>query len=263
MHDDAAARPVRGNRSVARKVKVQVLIARRRLVRTRAWRASSGTLLRAKDATSAFWNWKHRPAALGSAAIILGILAVIFSVSALLQGPTAAEPPNAAEWLSAISTFWGAVAAALGAALTGGALLIAALTYQRQIRDRHAELEDKRREEEKKRREQAEAVTVTINPYKPIAVNMQRQRERLNILARNDGKLAVYGVTLVAIDKDGKETKQRFFNSILPDAPRGFLHEADSVGGAYTTFTDTAGARWKRWHNGELKEIPEYPKPDE
>ncbi|MBP2266270.1 redox-regulated HSP33 family molecular chaperone [Pseudarthrobacter sp. PvP004] len=152
---------------------------------------------------------------------------------------------------------WGAVAAALGAALTGGALLIAALTYQRQIRDRHAELEGKRRE-------QAEAVTVKIGNYVPAVRNFgENPEERRHLTVRNDGKLPIFNVTLVVIDKDRNESYQRHFHAIAPDSLEGSVQPTDKVNGVYATFTDTAGTRWKRWHNGDLVEIPHYPKPDE
>lgn len=211
------------------------------------------------------WNWKRWPVVLASAAISVGIVAVVVSITNLLQGPTSTEPPNGAEWLSAISTFWGAVAAALGAALTGGALLIAALTYQRQIRDRHAESEDKRRYEEKKRRQQAEAVTVNIEKYLPRRLNLADDpEERLSVEIRNDSLLAIYGVALIVTQKGNKkDTAQQLYMSILPSEPKNFIHPERLLGGAYAMFTDTAGVRWKRWHNGDLMEIPHYPKPDE
>lgn len=194
---------------------------------------------------------------LGGAAILLGIIAVVIFLSGLLQGPTAEAPPNAAEWLSAISTFWGAIAAALGAALTGGALLIAALTYQRQVRDRHAELEGKRRE-------QAEAITVEIAPYQPPVRNLgQDPADSLAIAIRNDSKLAIFGIALVVVDKERREPDQRLYDSIAPGRYKHFVQPTTKVGGAYAMFTDAAGTRWKRWHNGELMEIPHYPKPDE
>lgn len=197
-------------------------------------------------------------------AITVGAVAIIIVVvvqgSLALQGPSDDKPPNAAEWLSAISTFWGAVAAALGAAVTGGALLIAALTYQRQIRDKHAELEDKRREDEKKRREQAEAVTVRIGASTTGQIDVAEDSvERLWIEIRNDGKLAIFGVALVLITKERREGHQELYSTILPGESEGWLNTASVVGGAYATFTDGAGTRWKRWHNGDLEEIAHYP----
>ncbi|TDK27902.1 hypothetical protein E2F48_01955 [Arthrobacter crusticola] len=205
---------------------------------------------------SRFLKWKNMALVLGSVAVMLGIIAGVASISALLQGPTAGQA-NAAEWLSAISTFWGAVATALGAALTGGALLIAALTYQRQVRDRHAELESKRRA-------QAEAVTVRIVPFKPAYVAPgTNPPDRVQIEVRNDGELAVFGIAAVVLDRTRREVGQKYFQSILPHTFDSFRHLADKVDGAYATFTDSAGTRWKRWHNGDLEEIAHYPRPDE
>lgn len=202
--------------------------------------------------------------------LLLGSMTAIIWVAIAVQGeaprPPAPETPaeGPAAWLSAWSTFWGAVATALGAILTGGALLIAALTYQRQIHDKHVELEDKRREELKKRREQAEGVTVRIAKYKPVVVNMgERPPERRNIIVRNDGKLAVFAVSVVVLNKERKEADQRYFHSILSSNEERFLCPADETDGVYTTFTDAAGVRWKRWHNGDLDEISHYPKPGE
>ncbi|MFB9654559.1 hypothetical protein [Pseudarthrobacter oxydans] len=189
--------------------------------------------------------------------ILASIVAIITNGTALLQGPMSGGEANAAEWMSAISTFWGAVAAGLGAAVTGGALLVAALTYQRQVADIHAELESKRRE-------QAEAVTVEIAPYEPAARNFGEDRgDKLSIAIRNDSKLAIFGIALVVVDKNRKEPDQRLYDSIAPGRYKHFVQPKERVGGAYAMFTDTAGVRWKRWHNGELMEIPHYLKPDE
>ncbi|MHA7209675.1 hypothetical protein [Arthrobacter sp. MDT1-65] len=209
-----------------------------------------------KESLGRLRKWKHWTVILGSTAILLGVVTVVIFVSGVLQGPTATDPPNAAEWLSAISTVWGAVAAALGALLTGGALLIAALTYQRQVRDRHSELESRRRA-------QAEAVTVRIIPYKPVAQLSISTPDRVQIEIRNDGALAIFGVAAVVIDRTRIEAGQEYFHSIPPHDFGSFRHPADGVDGAYAIFTDSAGTRWKRWHNGELKEVSHYPKPDE
>lgn len=197
--------------------------------------------------------------------LLLGAMTLIVWISIAVQmeepqPPSVAAPPpeeGPAAWLSAFGSV-------LSAVVTGGALMIAALTYQRQIRDRHAELEDRRREDEKMRKAQAQAVTVRIAPYKPPVVNFgQNPNERRQILVRNDGNLAIFGVTLAVTGKDGEDARRRYWKSILPAGMGDFLHPTEEIGMAYATFADSAGTRWKRWDDGRLQEIPPDPKPDE
>ncbi|WP_224025834.1 hypothetical protein [Arthrobacter sp. NicSoilC5] len=142
------------------------------------------------------------------------------------------------------------------AIVTGAAALIAALTYFRQVSDKHAE-------DVKRRRQQAETVTVNITRYLPLRVDPRYEpEERLNIQVRNDGTLAIFNVALVTTQKgNGRDGKQQLYTSVLAGESESFLEFEQQMGGAYATFTDTAGVRWKRWHNGELEEIPHYPKP--
>lgn len=190
--------------------------------------------------------------------VLAAIIAVIANGTLLLQGPMSDDDANAAEWLSAISTFWSAVATAVGALLTGGALVYAARTYERQRKDRQEELVEKRQAA-------AEAVTVDIDDVKfagvinaALGVANERSREK-RIEVRNDGDRAVFGIALVLLNKDLKEVYQEPYPSVPPKDARGFSRPSTIVGAAYATFTDGAGVRWKRWHNGDLIEIPHYP----
>lgn len=192
-----------------------------------------------------FWRWKNWPPVLGSAAILLGIIAVVIFLSGLLHGPTAAEPPNAAEWLSAISTFWGAIAAAIGALVTAGALLIAALSYRKQVEDRH--------------KAQAVGVTVGSRTEKQPAVKARvaikdyfPDREKYIYFVHNGSQLPIYRVELVVQDTHS----QGSYRDVLAPGAENTLELEFAPLPAFVRFTDSSGVAWKRESFGRLTEIP-------
>ncbi|MDQ0672972.1 hypothetical protein QFZ36_000533 [Pseudarthrobacter siccitolerans] len=75
--------------------------------------------------------------------LLVGAMTAIVWVSVVVQGesprPPAAPVPieGPASWLSAWSTFWGAVAGGIGAIGTAGALWLGAITFRRQVEDQH------------------------------------------------------------------------------------------------------------------------------
>ncbi|MET3348996.1 UNVERIFIED_ORG: hypothetical protein ABID57_000665 [Arthrobacter sp. UYEF1] len=203
-------------------------------------RAASRLMSRVKNAALAFWNWKPLPEVLAITAVSLGILAIIGSGSELLQGPTATTAPNAAEWLSAISTFWGAIATALAAFLTAGALIIALVTFRRQVADRHRALVQEHQA-------QATAVSVLVNDVP----NLPGSRE---VVVRNDSPLPIFQVRLVAVGSQGRTP--------MPGRPRVIPSRGEvpwklprqSAASADVEFKDAAGTKWFRTSDGVLRE---------
>lgn len=191
-------------------------------------------------------------------AFVVSLLAIAFVIAVAVDVGVPARSSTAAPAAEGPAAWLSGVGSIAGAVVTGAALLIAALTYRGQVRDKHAELEDKRRGEEKKRREHAEATTVIIGPLKTGDLFQSGDKNR-RIEVRNDGERAVFGVALVLIGKDRKEIYQEYYESIPPKSSRGFARPTQIISGAYAMFADTANARWKRWHNGDLIEIPHYP----
>lgn len=192
-----------------------------------------------------FRKWKHWRVVLASAAIILGTIAIVASISNLIQGPTAAEPPNAAEWLSAISTFWGAVAAALGALLTAGALLIAALSYRKQVADRH----------------KAQAVGVTVGSRTEVtpAVSARKtingyfpDNKKHFYFVRNDSQLPIYRVELTVGESDDLKSSSR---EVLAPGDEESFEVSFAPFPAYARFTDSSGVTWRRDSSGRLTEL--------
>lgn len=199
----------------------------------------------------AFRTWKHWPAILGAGAVVLGMIAVISFFSGLLQGPTDPQPPNAAEWLSAISTFWSAIATAVGAVLTAGALLVAAMSYRKQVADRHQELINQHK---------AQAVSVTVGSRTEIipAVkartsisNYFSDKEKHTYFVRNGSQLPIYRVDLVVGETDAVGS----FPDVLPPGEETSCEASSASLPAFVHFTDSSGVAWKRTRSGELSEL--------
>lgn len=196
----------------------------------------------------AFWNWKQSLVVLASAAIIVGIIAVVVSISSLMQGPTSAEPPNAAEWLSALSTFWGAVATAIGAVMTGGALLVAAFTYKHQVDEKNRAAHDRRLQELSKRSEQARAV-------KLIAKSRPGWPNQWKVTVRNDSRLPIDGTRLRIVASWGVRPTTYELGAMAANG--GEINqtlEFDNLNDSFLFFMDSNGIAWRRYFVGELVE---------
>jgi hypothetical protein len=162
--------------------------------------------------------------------ITAGLVAIFITWPTL--APHGDPKPTVTDWLSAIGTI-------LGAVLTGGALLLAALTYQRQVTDRHEQAI-------KEKREQASYVAVVIEPN-------YLQTDSQSIVLINDSGRPIFGVILVLVDKRGKEPYQEMRHAVATGQRMGFVRDTRVIGGAYADFTDSAGNKWRRWFNGDLE----------
>jgi len=188
-------------------------------------------------------------------ALVVGSIAAIVWVSIIVHGETPRPPvdkppvePSAegpAAWLSAWSTFWGALATAAGAVLTGGALLIAALTYRRQVADRHRELKDKREEQAGK-----------------IIVRVVRQENGQALVdLKNPTSLPIFKLNLFAIGADGKVVDGQPLSKevVVGDYEGHLFGDWCRVHSAYAEFTDSGGVAWIRTSKGTLVEIGKEP----
>lgn len=177
-----------------------------------------------------------RPVVLACVAVILGSLAFVLCTLALNTG----SEDKTSDWISAFGTVF-------GAALTGGALMVAAFTYKHQIDERARVAEDRRQQELEKRSEQAKSVTVSITE-KP------HDNKTLEIRVINGSTKTIKSVFLVLVDKRRGEPFQQPYYTLAPGAREGFDRPASIVGGAYATFIDADGRRWRSWFNGDLEE---------
>ncbi|MDQ0078229.1 hypothetical protein [Arthrobacter oryzae] len=193
-----------------------------------------------------FWHWKHWPVVLGSTAILFGIVAVVASVSNFMQGPTDEKPPNAAEWLSAISTFWGAIATAIGAIVTAGAVLIAALTYKHQVDEKNREAEDRRQQAADERSAQARTVKMTKNPG-PGSAEME-------VILHNFSDGHLEAVNVVSVNVEHEETKRHLLETMNPGKERRLAFPLPATGNSYASFIDAKGLTWKLYFDGRLEE---------
>ncbi|MFE4080332.1 hypothetical protein [Paenarthrobacter sp. YIM B13468] len=178
---------------------------------------------------AAAWKWLIRPSALACAAIFLFGAAFILCTLALNSG----SEDKTSDWISAFGT-------AFGAALTGGALLVAAFTYRHQVDERIRIAADNRKA-------QARAVSVSIRK-KPGYDKM------LQIQVLNNSNLSINSVFLILLDKKRRECHQETYHLMVPGSEEGFDRDERIVGAAYANFIDADGRRWRSWFNGDLEE---------
>ncbi|MDI3241541.1 hypothetical protein QK292_08170 [Arthrobacter sp. AL08] len=174
---------------------------------------------------------------LGTAVIGVSIPAIVIFGSSLLQGPTANQAPNAAEWLSAISTFWGAIAGAIGAIGTAGALWLGAITFRRQVNDQH----------------RAQAAAVTLH----VALEGGLDNSHV-VQVASSNNLPIYNMELVCLDSEGGQL-DRFVKHVVTREFSQYLDDALPLHEAFVTFTDSSGVRWQRWSKGKLIELGREP----
>jgi hypothetical protein len=194
------------------------------------------------EKATAFWNWLKKPSTLAGGAFVLCSAAFVLCTLALNAG----SEDKTSDWISAFGTVFGAV-------ITGGALLVAALTFRKQVADRHQELEDKRQEGERKRREQADKVIVRV-----IRGNLDN---RVMVDLINSTNLPIYGMKLYVIDDDGQviDRQPLVQDVVAGDYPGHFFEQGNRVHSAYAEFTDSGGVTWIRTSKGTLVEEGKEP----
>jgi hypothetical protein len=178
---------------------------------------------------------------------IMVIAVSISSISDNLQGSVSAQAPNAAEWLSAVATFWGAVATAFGAILTAGALLVAAFTYLHQVDEKNRAAQDRRDKDSKERRAQAASVSVLTAPS-------ETKTDSIVMTAYNGSPLPIRNVLLTCVDRRGQVMGQEM-KQVVPAGGSAELERPERViDKVVARFTDAEGRVWRSYVNGEFEE---------
>lgn len=177
--------------------------------------------------------------------LLLGAMTAIVWVSIAVQleiphtvpvQPETAATDGPAAWLSAWSTFWGAVAGGIGAIGTAGALWLGAVTFFRQVRDQH--------------RAQSSRVIVVMDKgtgkgagYLPPTA-----------IVRNLSDLPIYKVRLRAAPNDAFDDELKKEKPLLVGEwpvviPGKYIEHS-----VHVEFQDSAGTTWIRWVGGGLAE---------
>lgn len=181
-----------------------------------------------KAKLAAFWSWLIRPVVLAASGIGLGCVAIVVSTLALNAG----SEDKTSDWISAFGTLY-------GAALTGGALLVAALSYRKQVADRHQELVD---------RHEAQAIAITVGyELHPDFTN------KFIYFVHNGSNAGIYNVRLYAVND--KELPSKDADVVPPgkrlefdmNGPLRFMAAAD--------FDDSANVRWRRDSRGGKRTV--------
>lgn len=189
---------------------------------------------------------KYKVSKIALVAICLSGVSIVISAAQLIQ---AAMTPNVShEWLSAWSTFWGAVATGLGAFLTGGALIVAALSYRHQVEERvrvseqHRQAADDKKEASKRtRRRQARNVS------------MVRRGQLLEL--RNGSRQPISNLQLLCLDRNDQILMKQVVYALLPGQVFSLDVRSSALEKAWAQFTDAAGVVWRMNLNGDLEEV--------
>lgn len=182
----------------------------------------------------AFWHWLIKPTVLATGAMIAGSFAIVLCTLALNAG----SEDKTSDWISAFGT-------AFGAALTGGAFLVAALTYSRQVADKRRELEEKRREQAGK-----------------VIVRVERQLDGKTLVdLKNSTNLPIFKLNLYTIGDDGLVVDRQPLSQevVVGDFDGYFFDSRCRVHSAYAEFTDSGGVAWTRTSKGTLVEKGKEP----
>ncbi|WP_139184502.1 hypothetical protein [Arthrobacter sp. ok909] len=132
----------------------------------------------------------------------------------------------------------------MGAILTAGALLIAALSYRHQTQDKHRALEEQRK---------AQASAVVLILHKGTILE-----GRSAAVVTNGSPLPVYKVELYCRDPEGRplEDGRPYVRDVFMGEFPAYFDEGIPLYDAYVDFTDQATNRWRRWSDGRLEELP-------
>lgn len=189
-----------------------------------------------KTKTARVWSWLIEPVVLATAAIVLASMAFVLCTLALNAG----SEDKTSDWISAFGT-------AFGAALTGGALLIAALTYSRQVADKHRQQAEQH---------QAQAAAVLLILHKGTMLDGKSAA-----IVTNRSTLPVYKMELFCRDPEGRvlEDGRPYVSPVFVNEFPAYFDEGVPLYDAYVDFTDQATNRWRRWSDGRLEELHKAP----
>lgn len=166
-------------------------------------------------------------------ALIVGVTIAVWGETPQHPAPADTGKDGPAAWLSAWSTLGGAIATALGAILTAGAVLVAALSYRKQVADRHQELLDKYEA-------QSIAITVGYEPHPDFTT-------KYVYFVENGSDAGIYNVRLYAVN-DKEEPS--LGADVIPAGKRLQFDMPYLRYVAAAEFDDSAGVRWLRDSKG-------------
>lgn len=187
-----------------------------------------------------------KSAVLAGAASVLSSLAFVLCTLALNAG----SEDKTSDWISAFGT-------AFGAALTGGALLIAAFTYKHQVDERNRVEAERRRKEWDERSAEARGVTISFEE--------QSAKGQMECVVHNGGDVPVDTVMLVF---DYMEARNSVWEvrSVGPLGPKTDSNPvtvpAPTTADSYCSFRDTKDMTWRLYFDGRLEEqVPDKTSP--
>lgn len=183
----------------------------------------------------AAWQRLIKPSVLACGAIVLFCAAFVLCTLALNAG----SEDKTSDWLSAFGTVF-------GAGLTGGALLIAAMTYKHQVDEKTRAAADARQAKLDARRAPAKAVQVR---------KVEDGWGHYACFVRNNGERSIDALFLVAANAEGVETIRHTLGSVAPGAETpGHAIAMSSTDDSYIEFQDSDGIAWKKYFDNRLEE---------
>lgn len=172
--------------------------------------------------------------------LIVGVTIAVWAETPRPPAPEEEGKEGPAAWLSAWSTFGGAIATALGAILTAGAVLVAALSYRKQVADKHQELLDKYEA-------QSIAVTVGYELHPDFTT-------KYVYFVENGSDAGIYKVRLYAVNAKEEPSLEA---DVIPAGKRLQFDMPYLRYLAAAEFDDSAGVRWLRDSRGRREQIEE------
>jgi hypothetical protein len=182
------------------------------------------------------WNWVIGPPVLAFSAIVLSSLAFVLCTLALNAG----SEDKTSDWISAFGT-------AFGAALTGGALLVAAFTYKHQVDEKNRAEADKRQRAQDERSEHARAIKLNKTPN-------NEYHDTWDYVVRNDSDIPVDGVDLLAFDAVTAEATLHQIGTVKAKGQVTKAAHLPDLSTSYLRFQDKDGRNWRRYLDGRLEE---------
>lgn len=177
----------------------------------------------------AIWNWLIKPSVWAGGAFILGGVAFVLCTLALNAG----SEDKTSDWISAFGT-------AFGAAVTAGALLVAAFTYKHQVDERIRVAQDER---------SRHARLIKLNN---TASN--EFHDQWDYVVRNDSDIPVDGVDLLVFDAaSGGPTLHQIGTVNGKDQATKAVYLPDMTT-SYLRFQDKDGRNWRRYFDNRLEE---------
>ncbi|MDQ0672974.1 hypothetical protein QFZ36_000535 [Pseudarthrobacter siccitolerans] len=190
-----------------------------------------------ENAAARFWRWLMKPTVLAVGAMIAGSVAIVLCTLALNAG----SEDKTSDWISAFGT-------AFGAALTGGAVLFAAFTYQHQVDEKNRVQADERQRALDERSEHARAIKLNNTPS-------NEYHDTWDYVVRNDSDIPVDGVDILSFDRMAGEATLHQIGTVNPtEQSRPKAVYLPDMTASYLRFQDKNGRNWRKYFDGRLEE---------